>query len=162
MRGRFRDPLVGRDVLLGVTVALAIHFVFLAPPFLAEHVFSVGGVELATSIQPSVLMGTRAVFASIFHALDDLNAVFGLFVLLLLFRMLTRRILLAAVLAWVLVAGVGMVGDLMSEEPYHALQLVADLLSLVILITSIALGFHRPFSFPQALEELVPKTLSAA
>ncbi len=138
MRGRLRDPLVGRDVLVGVILALLIQLTFVAPSFLAEHVLSIGGVGVPFRVDANALLGTRGVLASIFGAQRDLTAVFGLFVMLLLFRMLTRRTGLAAVLCWVLLSGVGLVGSLMSQSPFHVIEYAAQLLSFVILIGSVA------------------------
>jgi serine/threonine-protein kinase len=90
LAGRLRDPVVGRDVLIGWTFGLAVGALQLAVPLLQEWI---GGPGLEPDYQDlTALLGGRGVAASMtWLALDSLSSGFGLFLLFLLVRLAVRR-----------------------------------------------------------------------
>ncbi|MFQ5767577.1 MAG: hypothetical protein ACE5ID_06290, partial [Acidobacteriota bacterium] len=105
--GRFRDPLVARDVLLGglmgILFALRVPLYHLLPRWLELPIPQLGGLaDLEKEV--TALRGLRHVIALLFGALGGtvLNAFIGVTVLVLL-RLLLRRTW-PAVVVWILVA----------------------------------------------------------
>jgi len=105
--GRFRDPLVARDVLLGgllgILFALRSHLYHLLPRWLELDIPQLGGLA-DVGKEVTALRGLRHVIALLFGTLQGtvLNAFIGV-TLLVLLRLLLRRSW-PAVVVWILVA----------------------------------------------------------
>ncbi len=89
LSGRIRDPLVGRDVLLGCLIAATI----LVVTGLAEHVMPLAGLPPwpPALAEAGLLTGGRHVIATLFEAQTGIGVFIGAFVLLLLLRILFRK-----------------------------------------------------------------------
>jgi serine/threonine-protein kinase len=97
MARQWRDPLVGRDILLGVALGLAVHALDLASTY--------AGARLGYAWTPSVpdleeLLGTTMVMARVLNQIFNavLNAIFSVFAMVLL-KMAVKREWLASVVA---------------------------------------------------------------
>ena len=104
MAGSFRDPMVGRDLLIGATIGLA-HSSIIALGGLATSWFGINLPPPMTS-NPIAFMGMRFILGAFLNGFVVLSIFVGfafLFVLLLLFIIL-RRNWLAALVMFLLVA----------------------------------------------------------
>ena len=97
LAGRWRDPLVGRDILLGVLVTVAARAVLRAIALLWEWI---GGSEPYWSGAPSqALNGTAAILSTVLEVpILGVLAAFAFFFVFSLLRTLVRRDLVAAAL----------------------------------------------------------------
>ncbi|MHC4767817.1 MAG: serine/threonine-protein kinase [Planctomycetota bacterium] len=135
LAGRFRDPLVGRDILYGCLAALAIlltiNAVLLLTPLAGLPPPTPG---LGDSVD--VFLGGRYVIGELFDAQTGIGVFIGAFVLLLLLRILLRRPWLAngafSLILFVLFTG-GFTSDYMD-------WIIGAVLTAVILITMIRFG----------------------
>jgi len=132
LAGRWRDPMVGREVLAGVCAAIAVllawHATVLAPEALGEHVpplliaaTALGGVRhagyyIARALGESVLRGVGAA------------------VLLLVLRIVVRQRTLAAVLT-VLVLALSFLGDSTSTPLFRGLYALVGGCAVLLLLT---------------------------
>ena len=106
LSGRFGDPLVGRDVLLGCTFASGIRVVFGAAMWMANRAGWIGPLPASQSLV--VLRGGRYAFGEIFSVvLAQLSVALGLMMLFLLLRMILRKTWIAAVVMCLLQAAIG-------------------------------------------------------
>jgi serine/threonine-protein kinase len=90
LAGRFRDPLVGRDILTGCLSGVAVFVAILAVALLTP----LAGLPPPTPSAGSsvdVLLGGRYVIGQLFMAQTSIGIFIGAFVLLLLLRILLRR-----------------------------------------------------------------------
>jgi len=152
LMGRFRDPLVGRDILLGVLLGLGYSLLILLFQFIALHF----GDSLDTSFALSNLNGLHDIVnLAMNHVLWALSGALGFFLMIFLLRTLLRRQWLAAlafILICVLVKSFGQSNPAMMIPIFTAIYgLVVfilmrfGLLSLVIAI--FILDFVLPFLF---------------
>jgi hypothetical protein len=137
--GSVRDPLVGRDVLLGVGSGVALMLLFLAgvilPTFLGRAPMTPGPI-LDGSILSSFRQATFRVFVNVFSAV--LFGMVFLFLLTLL-RMLLRKPWLAAAVWCVLLSGpfpgedplFGWIGGFIRSILFLGVMLRGGLLALV-------------------------------
>ncbi|HEX5760394.1 MAG TPA: serine/threonine-protein kinase [Thermoanaerobaculia bacterium] len=97
LAGRWRDPLVGRDLLLGVLVAVGVRILLRAVALLGEWI---SGAPLWWPAEPSkALSGTAGVLSNVLAApIMAFLTAFVFFFLYSLLRALVRRDLLAAAL----------------------------------------------------------------
>ncbi len=157
LAGDFRDPMVGRDVLigslLGFTHTLAIY----------SMNFFTGGMSKtgfpATGIEPPSLLGTRAVLSTLLGTSVVLWLLTGLgfLLLLLLFYVLFRRQWLAATVLWLLIITVELLAFAQSLALPVVMGLVVIATVLVVavvrfgLLTTIASQFFFDLTFHFAL-----------
>jgi hypothetical protein len=97
MAWRWRDPLIGRDILFGVALGILVHVIFLGH-LLTVHAF---GYALAPDTPDlNELLGTHVVVARVLNQVFNavLNALFTVFGMVFL-KILVRREVLAAALA---------------------------------------------------------------
>jgi serine/threonine-protein kinase len=131
MARQWRDPLVGRDVLLGVALGLAIRTIAVASTY--------AGARLGYTWTPDVpdlqeLLGTSMVVArtlnQVFNAV--LNAIFAVFAMVLL-KMALRREWLASIVAIAL----AMIMAVSSEGGSRVLNFIAALLMVSTIVLTI-------------------------
>jgi serine/threonine-protein kinase len=96
LAGRFRDPLVGRDVLVGCAVGIMFALFTFDP--LARIVTGGEPVPTVAGGTAEVLDGLRYLISSTFSHLANVGFWLGMFVLLLVLRMIVRRTWLAVAL----------------------------------------------------------------
>lgn len=131
LSGSLRDPLVGRHVLIGVLGGIV--FAILTP--LLRNLVRLWAGESPVTGSMSALLGTRQLIAS------DLLAQFGaaiggslmLFFVIFLFRALTRRRWLAAVL-FVLIFSAGSLSGANEPALWTPLNILFNLLTAIILL----------------------------
>lgn len=102
LAGDFRDPMIGRDVLLGGMLGLIGHPLIIWAGRLIALRFG-RGLGLATELSPLTLSGTRHLLAHFLLSLPE--AIFfglGCLLMLLLIYLVVRREWLAMVTAWML------------------------------------------------------------
>jgi serine/threonine-protein kinase len=106
LAGRFRDPLVGRDVLVGCTFVSVLSVVFGVAFWIAERFGIVGVVPFQ---QPLVLIrGGRFAVGELFNGLLIQTCfALGIMMIFLLFRMICRKTWIAATLLCLIVGTVG-------------------------------------------------------
>src|SRR5262249_5422397 len=97
--GRFLDPLVGRDILIGVTAGVLLLALFSALS-VASHLFT-DPRPPALALAPESLLGGRHVLAHLMRFLFVLEMALPILMTILLFRLLLRNAWLA-VLAYAL------------------------------------------------------------
>jgi hypothetical protein len=160
LEGRWRDPLVGRDVLLGTTAAGAIWLGLVGWPVVSRWLGTparVGGIALDTMALRSLDGLLPALSAMLFmHALFLLNIGFSMIVLLVLLRLFTRRTWVAVTI-WVplLVVVSGQIeGDVVLFLVLGALTL-AVFFRLGVLCLMVVLGLS-------GLQVPVPATLNTS
>jgi len=133
MAGGWRDPLVGRDVLIGVSIGLLLHTIYLANTALVQRF----GQPLPPEV-PNLgqLLGTHAVIArtlnQVFNAI--FNALFAVFGMVLL-KILVRREGAAAPAAIALMT-LTSARDVLSG-PHPFLNLAATFLSITLIVVTI-------------------------
>jgi hypothetical protein len=102
LAGDFRDPMIGRDVLLGGMLGLIGHpLIIWTGRLIALRLGQ--GLGLATELNPLTLSGTRHLFAHFLLSLPE--AIFtglGCLLMLLLIYLIVRREWLAAATTWLL------------------------------------------------------------
>jgi serine/threonine-protein kinase len=102
--GNFRDPLVGKDVLIGVGIGVALQMIQAVGGFLYD-VLKIPAVR--TIIRESVLVGGRSMIGeSLFVFVDALYKALGILFLIFLARTVLRKQWLAAGLVTVALAGI--------------------------------------------------------
>jgi hypothetical protein len=153
LAGDFRDPMVGRDVLigslLGLTHALTIY---------SMNFFTAGRNKIGIphhNIDPAVLLGVRPVLATLLNYSVPMWLLSGLgfLFLLLLFNILFRRQWLAAAVLWLLILTVEMLAFAQSFAPILVIGTVVITTVLVMavvrfgLLTTIACQFFFNLSF---------------
>lgn len=131
LAGRFRDPLVGRDVLVGCTFLAGFSLVSSIPFWIAQRFDAIGLVPFQ---QPLILFrgGRFAVGEIFFVVLFYTCFALGNMMILLLFRMICRRTWIAAIalgLIW------GAFGTLQFAAAFGLEAAVLGLIAHVILIT---------------------------
>jgi serine/threonine-protein kinase len=95
LAGRFRDPLVGRDILLGCTFSAGTSALFLTAYWIVARAGWVGPLPQTQALV--ALRGGRFAFGEIFSVLlSRLSIALGLMMLFLLLRMMLRRTWIAA------------------------------------------------------------------
>jgi serine/threonine-protein kinase len=128
LAGRFRDPLVGRDILVGATVGtgLSVFFTigFLAPQWLGRAPGQPNAGNLSDLLGVPRLLGNT--IDALVHAQVPAMAI--LFVFLLL-RILLRRQWLAGAVLFALILTLSVLGD---ENPWIAAALTAVAVPLVL------------------------------
>jgi serine/threonine-protein kinase len=135
--GRFRDPLVGRDVLLGVLAGLGLTLVwyaFVAPPAMLG-LRPLRPDEVGPGAEPllSSLMGVRYAVGQLIVGLGfTLIIPLGLVTLLLLCRLILRRSALAIVAFFLLTVPSG-IGSSTNPPLEMAFHLVVNALVLLLL-----------------------------
>jgi serine/threonine-protein kinase len=135
LSGQFRDPLVGRDVLIGVLFAVGRYLLVLARDFVAGWLSAIPAPPIAVALEP--LIGARIALGEVLAAVAlGLILGFALFFLFFLLRVLLRREWLAAlVFVSLFVAEV-----LPSNYPVvHAIYMAVVYGSLVLLMTRLGL-----------------------
>ncbi len=95
LSGRWRDPLVGRHVLLGVTLGAALMLAGTLPLFIAKLADS--SLYKPDFSNVMSLTGPRHALAGVFQALSSPSLFLGLFVFLLVMRILFKRQWIATV-----------------------------------------------------------------
>jgi hypothetical protein len=131
LSGRYRDPLVGRDILFGCLSALLLMLALMIPSFAAR----VSGTPLPQAefhSDPELFRGGRYVLGAIFFAQTDVMMYLGIFVLILVMRIVLRKAWLATAIFALFVMTV--VSDVFTDEP---IELVADALAVVVFVTCI-------------------------
>jgi len=108
--GRLRDPLVGRDLLIGSLFGLAIiltdYASFLVPKWMGLAPIAPG------SINPDTLFGVRHLFGQVCHMqAESLVTGFGTMILILLCYLGVRREWLAVAMVWLLLVSVRVLGE---------------------------------------------------
>jgi serine/threonine-protein kinase len=127
LAGRWRDPLVGRDLLAGTVLGLLI-LLFREVPVLLPG----GSATIAGNFSPSTLADLRQTLAAVVAAFAAgmLPAMLGAFLLLLLHSVLKRRALVFAALCLVY-WGLMVPGAAADEMPFLALVAVLTAVALV-------------------------------
>jgi serine/threonine protein kinase len=110
LAGRWKDPLVGHDLLIGglfgVSIILVHYLGFLVPKWFGVAPF------LPRTIDYDTLLGGRHLFGMLFRIqVEDLVSGFGSMVLVLLLFLLVRREWLAITGVWVLLSVMRLLGD---------------------------------------------------
>ncbi|MHC4381372.1 MAG: serine/threonine-protein kinase [Planctomycetota bacterium] len=135
LAGRFRDPLVGRDILYGclaaVTILVTINVVVLLTPLAGLPPPTPGA---GSSVD--VLLGGRYVIGELFEAQTGIGVFIGAFVLLLLLRILLRRPWLANG-AFFLILFIPFTDGFTSD---YMDWIISAILSAIILVTMIRFG----------------------
>ncbi len=107
--GRWRDPEVGRDILIGISAGLAMSMLYgvhnLIPPLLGRP------QPMPLTFDPTILMGTRYILSSIFSTFNDsiINSMLGVVGVVALLIFLKRAWLAwlasIAIFVWVVIQG---------------------------------------------------------
>jgi hypothetical protein len=157
LAGDFRDPMVGRDVLIGSLLGFAHTLAIYSMTFFTGGMSKTGFP--AIGIEPVSLLGTRTVLSTLLGTSVVLWLLIGLgfLFLLLLFYVLFRRQWLAATVLWLLIVTV----ELLAFTQSLALSVVmgplviATVLVVAVvrfgLLTTIACQFFFDLSFHYAL-----------
>ena len=104
LRGRFRDPLIGRDVLIGALCGVALSILFFSSTSLLPK-----WMDLPAGLQLPSLMaldGTRQAVAELSNFSQTIGDTMGYLFALLLFRVILRRLWAAAGLLVLILATV--------------------------------------------------------
>jgi serine/threonine-protein kinase len=153
--GRWRDPLVGRDVLCGFVAGLV---PFTLARFLEDVLVRFGAEpSLPATGSPAALLGGRHLLAELLEAQTGLGFFMGMFVLLLLLRVLLRRQWLASI-AFVLIISIpigllesgtmAFLGPMLFMLCFLFVMLRLGLLSLLV----VAMTGPMFFQFPTTLD----------
>lgn len=132
LTGRLRDPLVGRDLLIGGLFGLAIILVdyasFLVPKWIGLSPIVPG------SINPDTLFGVRRLFGQICHMqVESLVTGFGTMILILLSYLGLRREWLAVTTVWLLLVSVRALGE-SATSPAQMLSIAVQLALFMIVL----------------------------
>jgi serine/threonine-protein kinase len=134
LAGRFRDPLVGRDILYGCLAGIAVLLTFTVAPLLTP----LAGQPPPTPVGGSddVFLGGRYVIGELFDAQTSIGVFIGAFVLLLLLRILLRRPWLANG-AFFLILFVTFTNGFTTD---YVDRIISAILVTIILVTMIRFG----------------------
>ena len=135
LSGRFRDPLVGRDILVGC-IAGALICLTVGLTQLSATLLDRPPPAPLQSTNLEILRGGRYVAGGLLGAQKSVGIWIGAFVLLLLLRMVLRRQWLAVVAFYVVLLGIFSGGFAADPEDW----LVAIIFPLLILVTMIRFG----------------------
>ena len=154
--GQWRDPVLGRDVLVGWTLGVAVGTMAMAATLAAKWSTTPGVQPLYGDL--SILLGGRFVAAWLAEILlNAFAAAFGLFLLFLLARLALRR-------DWIACAVLTLLTVLMNLAQGLPISLVAGLQTAVFLVLLLRLGFVGSLTSVVASVSLpwpVPASLSA-
>jgi serine/threonine-protein kinase len=133
LAGRLRDPLVGRDLLIGglfgTAMVLVDYICFLAPKWLGATPPAPRSIDFAT------LLGGHYLFGVLFRAqVDSLISGFGTIILLLIGYLCVRREWLAVAAVWLLATGSRLLGaGFVSPFEYLAIGIESALFFVVLM-----------------------------
>jgi len=135
MARKWRDPLVGRDILFGVGIGLLVHLIYQIRLVLLPHVGYPISMDLPDLNQ---LMGTHLVIARVLNHVFNatLNAIFTVFAVVLL-KIIVRREIPAVVLA--IAAGTATLGGLI----YDTGPAWLNILSMATMVAIVVLAIQR-------------------
>jgi serine/threonine-protein kinase len=120
LAGRFRDPLVGRDVLLGCTFASGMGVISGTLLWFTERAGWIGPLPLNQVLV--VIRGGRYAFGEVFSVLlSQLSVALGLMMLFLLLRMILRKTWIAATALCLLQAALAGLNFLAFGDPRAAI-----------------------------------------
>ena len=107
LSGRLRDPLIGRDVLFGCVIGLAMYLIYLGGQLIAARM----GLAEPRAVDLTRLTGTRFLFGEFIDSQSHAALLpMGVLIVPVLFAMMVRRGWLATLLAVILIAGLETLG----------------------------------------------------
>ena len=133
LSGRVRDPLVGRDVLIGVAAGTVAALLTMS----REYIPQLAGWTLPTALLPpaSILLGTRY---AIDGALESVNRAFStaleIVCIVVFLKILVRRTWVVVLLSEIVLLPIAASGTFAGEQPMLELAITVTGVSLVIFV----------------------------
>jgi hypothetical protein len=129
LEGRFRDPMIGRDVLVAVPLGLAWALLLWVVGFIVLHR---GGPLTGGYINLSDFLGARAIVGETLNRMAfDIVSALMVFSVLLLARKLVRKEWLAAAVTIVIFA---VIENASGGDPYYFFPLYAAILTVLVFV----------------------------
>jgi hypothetical protein len=136
LSARFRDPLVGRDVLIGCTFATAISLISVTILWVATKIGLIGVVPMQQHV--ILLRGGRYAVGELFSVcLTSTAAALVIMMLFLLLRMICRKTLIAGVmfcLLWGIIGGLNFIGVFGAGTGVLGVALQISTVSLLVVV----------------------------